>query len=190
MNGPDPQLSRSLSRFLAGTAEGHDDLAEDALFELLSELPRPLPRPGFAERAALAAVMSALPAARAAGIARRWRRAALAACLAATACGVALLPLAVGAVRLALQRITFAGATSVAVRLTAFVVAELGGAVTDLFSFGQRLVPLQQALAVAVASPGMAAVVGLCLLISALALRFLHDLVERERSWPHAHPSR
>jgi hypothetical protein len=51
-------------------------------------------------------------------------------------------------------------------------------------------VPFERALAGALTSPAAAAMAGLCLLISALALRFLHDLVERERSFPHAHPSR
>src|SRR5437764_1315967 len=90
-----------LARFLEAMAEEREDEAVDSgaadavLRELLAGLPRPLPRPGFAERAALAAAMAAAPdlaPARRAVLAARWRRVLLAACLAATACGVALLP--------------------------------------------------------------------------------------------------
>jgi hypothetical protein len=193
---PDPELARFLAAMSAASedaAAADSDLGDAALRELLAALPRPLPRAGFAERTALAAVMgamAAMPEPRAGFAGRRWRRAALAACLAATAFGVALLPFVLGVLRFALGRVTLSGATAGAAHLMTLVVGELGGSLADVSSFWQRLLPLQRALAAAVASPGMLAVVGLCLLISALALRFLHDLVERERSWTHAHPSR
>jgi hypothetical protein len=198
MNRHDPQLARFLQA-MAGERDDADALdggaaaADNALRELLAGLPRPLPRPGFAERAALAAVMAGVPERRSAA-APRWRWALLAACLAATAGGVALLPVVLGAVRLALGRLSFAGATAAAARLMTLALGEVGTAAADLSSLWQRLISpvllIQRALAAAVARPVTVLVVGLCLLISALALRFLHDLVERERSWNHAHPSR
>jgi hypothetical protein len=203
MSHPDP-----IARFLAAMVTEADaaadasvaehrperEAAEDtpadlALAELLSALPRPAPRAGFAARTALAAVTEDLVVHRAA-LVRRWRRAAVAVCLVATGLGLAALPLVLAAVRLALGRITLTGATAFTVRLTTVVVGELGNGLTDMLSIWQRLVPFERALAGALASPAAAAIAGLCLLTSALALRFLHDLVERERSFPHAHPSR
>jgi hypothetical protein len=197
MSRPDP-----IARFLAAmaidadaadAADAADDTAADrALAEILSALPRPAPRAGFAARTALAAAIDAAAdrAFHRAAFARRWRRAAIAVCLVATGLGLAALPAVLGAVRLALGRITLTGATAFTVRLTTVVVGELGNGLTDMLSIWQRLVPFERALAGALTSPAAAAMAGLCLLISALALRFLHDLVERERSFPHAHPSR
>lgn len=196
MDRPEPDLDLRLARFLAAIPEDaeENEAADAALTALLAGLPRPEPRPGFAERAALAAAMAAAPAAgRRAGLAARWRRVLLAACLAATACGIALLPWAVGVARLLFGQLSLAGAAALPARLAALALGGLGGAAADLSSLGQRLASpvlvLQRALAAAVGSPGGAAVAALCLLISALALRFLHDLVERERSWNHVHPS-
>jgi len=186
MNRPDPLLAR----FFAAEAEGRDEAAEAALGELLRALPRPLPRAGFAERTALAALLDAPEAGRARAMwIRRWEGVALALCLAATGLGLPLLPVALAAIRLALGRITLAGSAALAVRGMSLLLGELGGGVAGLLSVWQRLMPLRQALAAALASPAVASGVGLCLLISALALRFLHDLVERERSWTHAHPT-
>ncbi len=209
MDRHDPQepLDRQLlARFLAAVDEESRDAegagsdfgsaaAEAALTALLVGLPRPLPRPGFAERAALAAAITS-PRARAAerAVAPRWRWLLLAACLVATGLGVALLPFVLGVARLAAGRVSFAGAAALPVRLATLAASGLAAAAADLSSLWQRLASpvlgLQHALAIAVARPGSAAVAALCLLISALALRFLHDLVERERSWNHVHPNR
>jgi hypothetical protein len=55
----------------------------------------------------------------------------------------------------------------------------------SVLGVGETILAVGEAVALSLARPPVVALVVLCLLISATALRFLRDLVSRERTWAY-----
>jgi hypothetical protein len=168
-----------LTRWLAAERAGRPDEAEAALLELFEALPALAPPAGFAdrvlERAGLQVetVWESL-------FASRWLRLALALCLLATSLSALWLPQTLLAL---LETWSFGGLVEVWVR----TLAEAGVWLAAIFRFGGWLYSLGETLVQPLATPPVAALVGGCLLVSALAFRFLRDLIQ-ERSWSYVDP--
>jgi hypothetical protein len=200
----------ALSRWLAAERSGLAEDAEAALAELLGGLPRPAPPAGFADRVmarALAAPAAAAPAgaetdvAGAASpvpsLARRpaisWRSPRrlhlgrrLAASLGLAAAAAALLVL----LSLPVAMRALAGAASLFGLLAAGVgsILDLGHRLAAVIALGNQLRLLVRAVAEPLATPPMVALAGGGLALSILALRFLYDLIQRDRRWVYADP--
>lgn len=170
-----------LYRWLAAEDDGLEAESEAALAELLSGLPRPAPRAGFAGRVMLAvAAPAAMAAAAAPGLlASRGLRAVLAFTLAAASLVAAVAPGAFGA----LLGLLSPG------RVLAFCVHLLSESVEVLASaldFLLRFDVLGRAASALLSAPPVAASLAGCVLVSAVAFYFLHDLLVK-RSWSHVH---
>jgi hypothetical protein len=197
----EPQTD-ALNRWLAAERSGLDSDSEAALAELLGGLPRPAPPAGFADRVlARARPRAAAPRAwrwrwvPARGGAVGWAAAAtiaalvsllglLAARLAPVSSLKPLHPLAPAAVRAMLD------AANVAAVLQAGIhtVVALGEWLAATVVFANQLLLLVRAVAEPLATLPVAALTGGCLLVSALALRFLYDLIQRDRRWVYVDP--
>lgn len=209
----DELQSDALDRWLAAERSGldsdsdsdSDTDAEAALAELLGGLPRPAPPAGFADRVLARARPRAPRAARPRAWLRRWVPApggalgwAGAATVAALVSLLGLLaarlvplsslkplhPLAPAAVR------AMVGAANVSAVLQAGIhtVEALGEWLAATVVFANQLLLLVRAVAEPLATLPVAALTGGCLLVSALALRFLYDLIQRDRRWVYADP--
>ena len=193
-----PDEEDLLDRWLRAEEEGgfSDDRAEAALTALFAALPlSSSPAPGFADRvlrAAGSAPPGAVPARRAvflpgflpgllAGLASPWGRAGIALGLASAALGLpalfaALVPL------LAFCRPALL--IPVAARALVSGSAWIGSGLR----LGLWCSDFARTLLTPFGSPAVAAGMGACLLISAVALRLLYELVERERNWTYVDP--
>lgn len=167
-----------LTRWLAAEGEDRPDEAEEALFELFAALPPLAPPAGFADRVLARAAVAAPARVRRSAYWMRW---VVGLGLLATALSLVFVPgtLAVVAGLWSFAELFEAGVRSV-------VDASLW--LTSLLQVGQTVFAVGEALALALARPGMAALVVVCLLISAAALRFLRDLIARDRSWAYVDP--
>ncbi|HXO21329.1 MAG TPA: hypothetical protein VOA87_15555 [Thermoanaerobaculia bacterium] len=164
------------TRWLAAEGEEREAEAEEALIELFGALERPAPSAAFAERVMLAA--APLGADLRVPLAAAWGRLALALGLVASALS---LPLASATLRALIVRVSLAELAAVPIRL----LAELGGWLAEGAGLWRHLQAFHRTLQIPLETPAVAIAVGGCLLVSAIAFRFLHDLVERERSWSY-----
>lgn len=166
----------SLNRWLAAERDDRPDEAEAALFELFETLPLLAPGVGFADRVLARAGL------RPAGVFESlWARAAIALCLLATGLSVLWLPQTLKAL---------AGLWSPAnpFELAARLLVEWSSRVVTVLKVWDWLFALGGALAKPLATPEVAAVLALCLLVSTLAFRFLRDLMTDERSMTYVDP--
>ncbi|MEA2693477.1 MAG: hypothetical protein QOJ16_2864 [Acidobacteriota bacterium] len=186
MKRPDDDL---LDRWLRAEEDGaDDDAAEAALTALFAALPLYAPAAGFADRVILAA-KPARPARRSARTAAflpaflgsPWGRAGLALGLVAAALGLPFLLTALTALLAALRPALLAPAA-------AHALTEASGYVISGLRFGRWLAAFSRSLMTPLESPAVAAAMGACLLVSALALRLLRDLIQRERNWTYVDP--
>jgi len=188
----------AIVRWLAAERSDVDDaLAEAAFAELLVGLERPAPPAGFADRV----LARARRAPRRAWLgwpgwrALRWSAAAGLPAVTAVACaviaGVLLLllgmPVASEVVPAMAARL---GATSIAGLLqgTVDAVIAAGQWLAGLVALGDKLLLLVRAVAEPLATPPVAALAAACLLVSALAMRCLYDLIQRDRRWVYVDP--
>lgn len=173
-----PSRQDLLARWLTAERDDRADEAEAALLALFEEHPRPEPPAGFADRV-LARVAFAAPApVQRSLFASPWRRALMALALPVT--GIALLCLPV-----VLRTLAGLWSLSDLVRLwTAFLTGAAEG-FASLVAFGDWLFTIGRALASSLATPTMAQVMVVCLVVSAIAFRFLRDLITRDRSLIH-----
>jgi hypothetical protein len=167
-----------LTRWLAAEGEDRPDEAEEALFELMAALPPLSPPAGFADRV-LARAAVAVPAR--AGRSARWTRWVVGLGLLATALSLVFVP---GTLAVVAGLWSFAELFEAGVR----TVVDVSLLLTSLLQVGRTVFAVGEALSLALARPGMAALVVVCLLISAAALRFLRDLIARDRSWAYVDP--
>jgi hypothetical protein len=185
-------LDDLLDRWLKAEDEGSAAKAEAALTALFAALPARSPAPGFADRVLTAAIpirprpaawrrrpadTALLPA----FVASPWGRAGIALGLAAAALGLPFLGSALGTLFAALNLTLVAPALARA-------LTEVGGVLLSGLRFGRWLADFARTLLTPLESPAVATAMGACLLVSALALRLLHDLIDRERNWTHANP--
>jgi hypothetical protein len=200
MDALDRWLAAERSAVDAGAdADAAAELAAEAAFaELLVSLPRPGPPAGFADRVLTRARRA--PDRRWLGW--RWRAlpgraawslpalpAAVVAAVAAVVVLLALLglPAASGVAAAMAARL---GATSIAGLLQASVdgMIAAGRWLAAVVDFGDTLVLLVRAVAEPLATPPVAALAAVCLLVSVLATRCLVDLIQRDRRWVYADP--
>jgi hypothetical protein len=182
-----------LDRWLKAEDEGSDAAAADiALTALFAALPlAAAPAPGFADRV-LAAMLSTRHPARMslrahllgllrAFLASPWGRASVALSLV----GAALtLPVFASLLKPALAALR----PAVLAPVVAHALVEVSGWIAAGLRFGHWLAAFIRTLLTPLESPAVAAALGACLLVPALALRLLYDLIQRERNWTHANP--
>jgi hypothetical protein len=181
MKRPDDDL---LDRWLRAEEDGGDaDAADIALTALFAALPlSAAPAPGFADRVILATRARARTAAfLPAFLGSPWGRAGLALGLVAAALGLPFLFTALTALLAALRPALLAPAA-------AHALTEASGYVISGLRFGRWLAAFSRSLMTPLESPAVAAAMGACLLVSALALRLLRDLIQRERNWTYVDP--
>ncbi|HVS00159.1 MAG TPA: hypothetical protein VMW27_26265 [Thermoanaerobaculia bacterium] len=173
-----PSHDPKLLRWLAAESEDRADEAEEALFELFAALPPLSPPAGFADRVLARAVVAA--PARAVRSAR-WMRWMV---------GLGLLAIALSLVFVPGTLAALAGLWSFAEFFEAAVrsVVDASLWLTSALQIGQTVFTVGEALSLSLARPGMVGLVVVCLLIAAAALRFLRDLVARDRSWAYVDP--
>jgi len=188
MARPDDDL---LDRWLRAEDDGSDIEAEAALTALFAALPlRSAPAAGFAERVLLA-VAAPAPARRPARawaaallpafLGSPWGRAGLGLGLVAAALGLPFLLAALGSLVAALSPELLAPAA-------AHALNEVSGWVISGLRFWRWLADFSRSLRTPLESPAVAAAMGTCLLVSALALRLLQELFQRERNWTYVDP--
>jgi hypothetical protein len=187
-----------LDRWLRAEDEGSDAEAEAALTALFAALPPSAPPLGFAERVLIRANIAGLAGIAVPGRRRSpwrsratallpafldspWGRASLVFGLVMAALGLPFLGSAlsvlVGSLRPALLAPTLAR-----------VLTETSGWVITGLRLGRWLAAFARSLMTPLESPAVALAMGGCLLISALALRLLHGLIQRERNYSYANP--
>lgn len=193
MERPDDDL---LDRWLKAEAEGGDAdgdsaadaRAEAALTALFAALPLASPAPGFADRAVRAAMPAwpAVPAVRPAFLpgflASPWGRAGIALGLASAALG---LPAFFAALAPLLALLSPALLAPVAAR----TLVEASGWIASGVRLGRWCTAFTRTLLTPFESPAVTAAMGACLLISAVALRLLYELIQRERNWTYVDPT-
>ncbi|HVT59338.1 MAG TPA: hypothetical protein VHR45_13160 [Thermoanaerobaculia bacterium] len=175
-----PDQTQSLARWLAAEQAGRTEEAEAALAQLCAALPRPAPRAGFAD-AVLARVRIAGATEGYGLFASRWFKAAMALCGASTISLLMGLPAVWRAV---------SGAWSSAKLIQAAVssIVELDQWLVAVLSVGAKLMLLGRMLADALAIVPVAALAAACVLVSALAFRFLRGLITGDRRWVYVDP--
>ncbi|HEV7516396.1 MAG TPA: hypothetical protein VGR07_08860 [Thermoanaerobaculia bacterium] len=190
----DDLLDRWLRAEESGGDRGDDDAAEAALTALFAALPLYAPAPGFADRV-LTTVAPQRPArsdvrerarARAAALlpaflGSPWGRAGLGLGLVAAAVGLPFLLAALVPLVAALRPALLAPAA-------AHALTEASGWVISGLRLWRWLAAFSRSLLTPLESPAVAAAMGACLLVSALALRLLHELFQRERNWTYVDP--
>jgi hypothetical protein len=195
---PQDPLARWLAAERAGSDSEAQAAADLALGRLLAELDRPAPAPGFAERVMLrAAAAGALPvpvpsaaalplwAGFRTAVRSTWGRAVLVLLLVAVALGSSL---AFGLLQPLFEIAGWsAGRLSPGALVTVLVdaVGTFGTALAGSLAALQKAEVLRRALAESLGSPAVAGLLGLCLALSALAFRLVHDTLQRERSWSY-----
>jgi hypothetical protein len=182
---PRPQPPpEALDLWLAAEQSGLDDVAETALAELLGALPGPAPSAGFADRV----LAQALPA----PLRRRvgWRALAASGLAAAASLALVVAWLWPAVLRAPHALRATLGMTSVSSLLQRGVdaILGLGPWVAGLVALVDKLLLLVRAVAEPLATPPVAVLAALCLLVSILALRCLHDLIQRDRRWVYVDP--
>jgi hypothetical protein len=165
---------------IGGTDESAEFAADAALTALFAALPlQSSPAPGFADR-----VLRAVPA-RAAFLpgflASPWGRAGIALGLASAALGLPAL-FAVFAPLLSLLR------PALLVPVLARALVSGSAWIASGARLGRWCSDLTRTLTTPFESPAVVAAMGACLLISAVALRLLYELVQRERNWTYVDP--
>lgn len=184
-----------LDLWLKAEDGGDDAAAEAALTALFAVLPARAPAPGFADRVLAAAaparrgeraggwsrVRARLAALVPAALGSPWGRPAVALGLVAAALGLPLFSGALVSLVSAVRPALLAPAAA-----DALVMAT--GWVASSLRLGRWLAAFAGTLLTPLESPAVAALLGACLLVPALALRLLHDLIQRERNWTHANP--
>jgi hypothetical protein len=189
-----------LDRWLKAEDESPDSepAADAALTALFAALPLAVaPAPGFAERVLVAmSGLSARPAIRQPArmplrahllgllrtfLASPWGRASVALSLV----GAALtLPVFASLLKPALAALR----PAVLAPVVAHALVEASGWIASCLRLGHWFAALARTLLTPLESPAVAAALGACLLVPALALRLLYDLIQRERNWTHANP--
>lgn len=165
----------------AADVRAADARAEAALTALFAALPlSSSPAPGFADRVLWAAVprhAAFLPG----FLASTWGRAGIALGLASAALGLpALLTTLTSLLALLRPALLIPVAVRALVSGSAWIASGVRlGCWCSGFA-GTLLAPF--------ASPAVTAAMGACLLISAVALRLLYELVQRERNWTYVDP--
>jgi hypothetical protein len=184
MERPDDDL---LDRWLMAEAErsdadgdsAADARAEAALTALFAALPLASPAPGFADRV----VREAIPPAFLPGfLASPWGRAGIALGLTSAALG---LPAFFAALAPLLALLSPALLAPVAAR----ALVEASGWIASGVRLGQWCTAFTRTLLTPFESPAVTAAMGACLLISAVALRLLYELLQRERNWTYVDPT-
>jgi hypothetical protein len=186
-----------LDGWLKAEDDGSDIEAEAALTALFAALPlRPAPAAGFADRV-LAAVAGPAPARRPARSNARkpaWAAALLPAFLgspwgrAGLVLGLAAVALGLPFVLAALVPLFAALSPELLAPAAARVLSEVSGWVISALRLGGWLADFSRSLRTPLESPAVAAAMGACLLVSALALRLLQELFQRERNWTYVDP--
>jgi hypothetical protein len=175
----------ALERWLAAERSGLDDDAEAALAELLVELPRPAPPAGFAERV----LARTLPSPHRRWLGRRtWGRRAALGLAAAAAALLSLSPFWLPALAPAISALLGAASVAGLVQAGFHAAVAAGEGVAALAALAYKLLLLDRAVAEPLATTPVAALAGACLLVSALAMRLLYDLIQRDRRWVYADP--
>ena len=177
-----PSQQDLLARWLAAERDDRADEAEAALLALFEELPRPEPLPGFADRVLARVGLGAVAAPVQRNLfASRWRRALLALALLATGLSLFWLPAT-------LQALAGLLSFSDLFQVWTAIFAGAAEAFASVVAFGDWLLTLGISLARLLATPTVAGVMIVCLVVSTVAFRFLRDLITRERSWIHVEP--
>jgi hypothetical protein len=182
---PRPQPpSEALDRWLAAEQSGLEDAAEMALAELLGALPGPAPAPGFADRV----LARALPAPR-----RRfgWRALAASGLAAAASLAAVVALLWLPAFLRSPNALPAAlGLTSISTLLRRGIDAleSLGQWIAGLVGLCNKVLMLVRAVAEPLATPPVAILAAVGLLVSIVASRCLYDLVQRDRRWVYVDP--
>ena len=163
------------------------ELAEEALALLLAALPLAAPGEGFADRVMARVSTAAVPAAPRAVAAPRRRL--------AWGLGTALAASLTGGFALswnlwlpAMMRLLSPAHLAVLLQVTIGAVLGAARALAGVVSVGRFLLLVASAVASPLATPPVAALAAVSLLISVLALRFLHALIQRDRRWVYADP--
>lgn len=188
-----PPTPETLRRWLAAElapgagAPGADtdalDEADAALAALLAGEPLAAPPSGFADRVMARLAHAERPHAAAAR--RRWALGlGIPAGVAAAAATMLWLPLLLHALRSLLGASGISRVLQAAID-SAHLVAQVGA---DVTSWVHTLVLLVTAVAKPLAVPPVAALAALSLIVSAVALRSLHALIQRDRRWVYADP--
>lgn len=185
-----------LDRWLRAEDEGSDAEAEAALTALFAALPPSAPPLGFADRVLLGAGIAGI-----AGIAGRrrspWRSRATAllpAFLASTwgraslVCGLVMAALGLPFLGSALSVLVGILRPALLAPTLARILTETSGWVITGLRLGRWLAAFARSLMTPLESPAVALAMGGCLLVSALALRLLHGLIQRERNYSYANP--
>ncbi|HZF14201.1 MAG TPA: hypothetical protein VFE33_35850 [Thermoanaerobaculia bacterium] len=189
MRRNDDLLDRWLKAEEGGSEIDADFAADAALTALFAALPLALaPAPGFADRVLAATSAEPQPSVRAhvlgllyGFIASPWGRVSVALSLVGAALTLPvfanLLPAA-----LALLRPTFLAP------IVAHALVEGSSWVASGLHFCHWFAAFIRTLLTPLQSPAVAAALGACFFVPALALRLLYDLIQRERNWTHANP--
>lgn len=190
----------ALSLWLAAEQAGSEEAAEAALAELCHMLPLAAPPAGFADRVVARTAPSApsapfapmAPSARPAPPARYrrawgWRRWLPAAGLAAAVQALTA-PLWLPFLLRGFGAILNASTISKTLLSAVDGITACGRWLADLVTWSHTLLVLLRALVEPLATPPVAVLTVICLLMSTLALHWLHDLIERDRRWVHADP--
>jgi len=191
MKRPDDDL---LDRWLRAEGSGNEDEAEAALTALFSALPLRAPAAGFADRVLLAARPAHPRRNRARSAVRSWAGSLLPAFLGSTwgraglAFGLVLAALGLPFLRAALLSLPGALPPDLLLPAAAHALIEASGWLLSLLRLGGWFAALSRSLLTPFESPTVAAALGACLLVSALALRLLHDVIHRERNWTYVDP--
>lgn len=170
----------------AGLAADTDalDEADAALAALLAGEPLAAPPSGFADRVMARLAHAETPHSPAAAR-RRWALGlGIPAGVAAAAATMLWLPLLLHALRSLLGASGISRVLQAAID-AAHLVAQVGA---DLTSWVHTLVLLVTAVAKPLAVPPVAALAALSLIVSAVALRSLHALIQRDRRWVYVDP--
>jgi hypothetical protein len=183
-----PSDDEILHRWLAAERDGCDGDAEAALFALVEALPPLAPPAGFADRvlarAALASMAAPVPVRRNV-LASPWLRALVALSLLVT--GLAL-PWLSGILQSLASRTSILWSPGDVVRLGTGALIAISQGVAAALALWDWLLGIGRALAAPFATPAMALVTIVCLLVSLVAFHFLRNLISRDRSWIHVEP--
>ena len=179
-----PSHEEILNRWLAAERDGRDDEADEALFALFEAeaLPPLAPSAGFADRVLVRAGVVAGAPVRRSAFGGLWFRGLVALALLAT--GLSL-PWLSGALRSLVELAGRLWSPGDLVRLGMAALVTLSQALASVITFGEGLLGLGRVLASPFATPPVALVVVLCLLVSLMAFHFLRNLIARDRSWSH-----
>lgn len=181
-----PSDDEILHRWLAAERDGRDDDAEAALSALFEALPPLAPPAGFADRVLVREALAPMPVpVRQHLFAAPWFRALVSLSLLAT--GLALPWLSEILQSLAsLTSLFWSPGDFVRLGTGAFIAASQG--LVAVLTLWDWLLGIGRALAAPFATPAMALISIVCLLVSLVAFHFLRNLISRDRSWIHVEP--